>query len=342
MPTDRICLTPAWHWRSCSRKRVRLQALGRAPSCTPRPQAPPPRKRRGRVDQPAKASCACCRPMPSPNIRSTHRAGKLTYTATAGTLPSTTSPAIRAPRCSTPPIRRRGANRPLTFAFNGGPGAASAYLHLGLVGPRILELGPMATTRARELARQSGNLAQLHRSCADRPDRHRLEPRRQSRGRQTFWSVSSDADAMAKAISLYVANNNRAGSPKFLLGESYGGFRAAKIGARAAARPRHRGFGHRDAVAAAGRLADVRRRQFGAARGAAIAVAGGANSNAKCAYARALAAAEKFAMTDYLATLAGPPPQGDAGKAFYGRVAQMSGLPEDAVTQARGFAPTIS
>src|SRR5471030_1251081 len=51
----------------------------------------------------------------------------------------------------------------------------------------------------------------------------------------------------------------------------------------------------------------------------------------------ALAAAEKFAMTDYLTTLAAAPPQGDAGKAFYGKVAQISGLPVDAVAQARGF-----
>ncbi len=57
----------------------------------------------------------------------------------AGLLRSIRQPG--APRCSTPPMSK-GANRPVTFAFNGGPGAASAYLHLGLVGPRVLELGP--------------------------------------------------------------------------------------------------------------------------------------------------------------------------------------------------------
>ena len=51
----------------------------------------------------------------------------------------------------------------------------------------------------------------------------------------------------------------------------------------------------------------------------------------------ALAAAEKFAMTDYLVTLAGPPPKGDAAKAFYSRVAQVTGLPLDIVTQERGY-----
>jgi carboxypeptidase C (cathepsin A) len=50
-----------------------------------------------------------------------------------------------------------------------------------------------------------------------------------------------------------------------------------------------------------------------------------------------LAADEKFAMTDYLTTLAGSPPQGDKARAFYARVAQISGLPLDAVTKTRGF-----
>ena len=50
-----------------------------------------------------------------------------------------------------------------------------------------------------------------------------------------------------------------------------------------------------------------------------------------------MAAAEKFALTDYLTTLAGAPPQGDAGKAFYERVAKMTGMPLDAVTRTRGF-----
>ena len=55
------------------------------------------------------------------------------------------------PRCSTPPMwprSRQSDNRagPLTFVFNGGPGAASAFLNLGLVGPRIAEFGIGATT----------------------------------------------------------------------------------------------------------------------------------------------------------------------------------------------------
>src|SRR5690606_29989721 len=51
----------------------------------------------------------------------------------------------------------------------------------------------------------------------------------------------------------------------------------------------------------------------------------------------ALTAAERFAMTDYLVTLAGPPPQGEAARAFYARVAALTGIPEDVVARRRGF-----
>ena len=51
----------------------------------------------------------------------------------------------------------------------------------------------------------------------------------------------------------------------------------------------------------------------------------------------ALAQAEHFALTDYLSALAGPPLHGDAAHAFYARVAQMTGLPEDVVAREHGF-----
>src|SRR5213075_2480572 len=46
---------------------------------------------------------------------------------------------------------------------------------------------------------------------------------------KNFWGVRSDDNVLAKVIALYVAKNSRGASPKYLLGESYGGFRAAKV-----------------------------------------------------------------------------------------------------------------
>jgi carboxypeptidase C (cathepsin A) len=51
----------------------------------------------------------------------------------------------------------------------------------------------------------------------------------------------------------------------------------------------------------------------------------------------AVAEAERFAMTDYLTTLAGRPPKGEAGRAFYARVARMTGIAEDTVAKSGGF-----
>ncbi len=70
--------------------------------------------------------------------------GELAYTATAGTISNFGQyGTLSAKLFYTAYVARdRQPDRPLTFAFNGGPGAASAYLHLGLAGPRILDFGP--------------------------------------------------------------------------------------------------------------------------------------------------------------------------------------------------------
>ena len=69
--------------------------------------------------------------------------GKLNYTATAGTIPlyGQSGEQIAAIFYTSYVAKNAGDKRPLTFAFNGGPGAASAFLNLGLVGPRRLDLG---------------------------------------------------------------------------------------------------------------------------------------------------------------------------------------------------------
>ena len=120
-------------------------------------------------------------------------------------------------------------NRPLTFVFNGGPGAASAFLHLGLVGPRVLDFGPDGRDAARASLRDNPDtwLAFTDLVLIDPVGTGWSRAVKSDEARH-FWSVSSDADSMAKAVALYVAKNNRGDSPKYLFGESYGGFRAAK------------------------------------------------------------------------------------------------------------------
>ena len=267
--------------------------------------------------------------------------GKLAYTATAGTLAfyDQSGEQSAAVFYTAYVAKGAGANRPLTFVFNGGPGAASAFLHLGLVGPRILDLGPDGRDAATVLLRDNPDTWLAFTdlvlidpigtgwSRAVKPD-----------DAKHFWSVRSDADAMAKAIALYVAKNNRAASPKYLFGESYGGFRAAKV---ARALLRDQGIVVSGIVMLSPMLEGWL--TFGddeSALRAALQLPSlaAAELERKNAFSQtALAAAEKFAMTDYLVTMAGAPPQGAVGKSFYERVAQISGLPVDVVTQARGF-----
>lgn len=272
--------------------------------------------------------------------------GKLAYTATAGTLAffdqtGNQSAAVfyTAYVAKDFPNRNGGANRPLTFAFNGGPGAASAFLNLGLAGPRVLAIGPHNRDPAQ---------AALH----DNPDTWLrftdlvlIDPIGTGWSRTAkaddakhFWEPRTDADSMAKAIALYVGKNNRAGSPLYLLGESYGGFRAAKT---ARALVRHQGLAVSGIVMLSPMLEGWL--TFGddlSALRAALQLpslaAAELENQGKFSHA-ALAAAEKFAMTDYLTTLAGPVPQGEAARAFYGNVAEISGLPLDVVQKARGF-----
>src|SRR5690606_1494146 len=69
--------------------------------------------------------------------------GPLAYTATAGTLALMDQNGEQSAALFYTAYVAKGGNdtRPVTFAFNGGPGAASAYLHLGLAGPRIVRFG---------------------------------------------------------------------------------------------------------------------------------------------------------------------------------------------------------
>ena len=267
---------------------------------------------------------------------------KLDYAATAGTLDLFGQDGQRiAAIFYTAYVRKGGdaAKRPLTFVFNGGPGAASAYLHLGLAGPRIANFGADGRDGA-------------HATITDNPDTWLaftdlvfIDPIGTGWSRtvkpddaKNFYNVKSDAQVLAKVIALYTAKNARSSSPKYLLGESYGGFRAVKV---ARALQRDQGIVAGGIIALSPLLEGSL--QFGASRfalGAALQLPSlaAAELERRGQYTpEALASAVHFAMTDYLTTLAGAPPQGQAPNDFYRHVADLTGLPLDVVTRTRGF-----
>src|SRR6202167_5513467 len=262
--------------------------------------------------------------------------GKLTYTATAGTFPlfdqsGERSAAIFYTAFIAKPNEPR---RPVTFVFNGGPGAGSAFLNLGLAGPRIAVFGNGYDGANVHLADNPETwLAFTDLVFVDPVGTGWSRPAKPDGG-SAFWDVHRDAESMAKGIALYVPNNGPVSAPKYILGESYGGFRAAKV---ARALQNNQGIIVGGIVMVSPMLEGAF--QFGGDRfalGAALRLPSlaAAELERKGTFSTdALAQAEHFALTDYLTALAGPPLRSDAAHAFYARVAQMTGLPEDVVAR---------
>lgn len=267
--------------------------------------------------------------------------GRLAYNATAGTLALRDQQGERlaAVFYTAYSLKEAAAdNRPITFVFNGGPGASSAYLHLGLVGPRIVDYGPRADATAAQLRDNPDSWLEFTDLVLIDPVGTGWSRAADSDKAESFWGVERDARALAKFIALYLAENGRTAAPKYLLGESYGGFRAVKV---ARALSRQQGMIVSGIVMVSPFLEG--RLHFGGGRFALNAalllpsIAAAELDRTDRFSADALEAVERFAMSDYLVTLAGPPPRGAAAQAFYARLAEMTGLPAEVVARTRGF-----
>jgi carboxypeptidase C (cathepsin A) len=122
------------------------------------------------------------------------------------------------------------ARRPVTFVFNGGPGAASAYLQLGAMGPWRLPIDRVTPSTPPVLVPNAE-------TWLDFTDLVFVDPpgtgySRLASGdgvRRQFWSVDGDSDALAVFIRKWIEKWGRQTSPKFLAGESYGGFRLPRL-----------------------------------------------------------------------------------------------------------------
>lgn len=157
----------------------------------------------------------------------------LHYTATAGKLPL-----LRdgdKPRAEVFYVAYRlvdgPADRPLTFAFNGGPGSSSVWLHLGALGPQRVLMGdegqaPPVPTR----------YGPNHASWLGWTDLVFIDPVSTGYSRAVegenahqFHGLNEDVDAVGEFVRLYVTRAGRWSAPKFLAGESYGTTRAAAL-----------------------------------------------------------------------------------------------------------------
>lgn len=123
------------------------------------------------------------------------------------------------------------AKRPLTFAFNGGPGSASIWLHMGALGPRKVVLQPDGFMPPAPYRLEDNPYTLLDKSDLVLIDAIGTGFSRaaDSELMKKFWGVKGDIEAFGEFIRLYITRNERWTSPLFILGESYGTTRAAGI-----------------------------------------------------------------------------------------------------------------
>lgn len=123
------------------------------------------------------------------------------------------------------------SKRPVAFIYNGGPGSASVWLHMGAFGPRRVVTNNTAATPPAPY-----KLVDNASSLLDKADLVFIDPVGTGFSHavgdakdKDFWGVDPDVKSLAQFINIYISRNNRWNSPKFLIGESYGTFRSVAL-----------------------------------------------------------------------------------------------------------------
>jgi len=245
------------------------------------------------------------------------------------------------------------AKRPITFCFNGGPGASSVYLHMAAIGPMTVEMGPNGT-----LPSVPAKLAPNPQSWLAFTDLVFIDPVQTGYSRampgangalgdpKPWFEAEADIRSFAQFIRRYLSQNNRWLSPKALAGESYGGLRVAALSKllmeeydvnlnrvvlispllKASIPPADSRY---DLVGMMTTLPSY----------AAIAAAHGRNSLPAdpAKLPQALAEVEQYALGDYVTSLAklGRSSRAETD-AFHARVAGLTGLDAKVIEQQRG------
>ena len=158
----------------------------------------------------------------------------LRYTATTGMMPLRNSETDEIEAnifFMAYTLDNAGPRRPLMFSFNGGPGSASVWLHLGAIGPRRVKMLPDGGMPAPPF-----ELIDNQQTWLDQTDLVFIDPVGTGYSRATkkefgkkFWGVKGDIASVGEFIRLYLSRYERWTSPLFLVGESYGTTRAAGL-----------------------------------------------------------------------------------------------------------------
>ena len=261
-------------------------------------------------------------------------------------------------------------DRPVTFVFNGGPGASSAYLHVGAVGPQRVEfpadgtlpsmpprlvqndeswlaftdlvfVDPVGTGFSRIIDQEAENKKKPDEDGAEKKGGDEPDPKE-------YFGYKRDLESLSEFIGRWLSSNGRWGSPVFISGESYGGYRVGRL---VRILQETAGIGLNGAILISPALeiatlasgdydvlawVDLLPTMAGAAahHGRSRAFDGGAPLD------DVRREAEAFATSDYTAFLTrGAAMAGDDRDRVLTRLADLIGLPVDMVTRSEGRVP---
>jgi carboxypeptidase C (cathepsin A) len=266
----------------------------------------------------------------------------LSYTATAGTLALRDDKGARTASVFYTAYTMPAADpktRAVSFFFNGGPGAASAFLHLGAAGPVVLQFPAIETdgVDAKLVDNPDTWLPFSDLVFIDAVGTGWSRPAKPEAAAEEFWGVRQDAAACAKTVALWLAKNGRTASPKYLVGESYGGLRAIKTA---------RDLQNAQGVLVNGIvmispliewpfLEDTDDNPVADALHLPSFIAAAAERRHNFE-PQLMDAFYSYALSEYLTTIVGPPLDGDAAKTFYAKLADLTDLPAPVIARHRG------
>jgi carboxypeptidase C (cathepsin A) len=192
------------------------------------------------VEPAAAAAAQAPVPDPEPRLVTTRHSVRIDgqvvkYTATVGWLIMKDDAGKPIARFGSTSYVRDGvrdpARRPVTFAFNGGPGSSSIWLHMGILGPRrvvVTDAGFSPPPPSERVENEFSVLDVTDLVMIDPVGTGFSKPVGDAKG-EDFWGVDQDIKSVGAFIRRWVTENGRWASPKYLLGESYGGMRGAGL-----------------------------------------------------------------------------------------------------------------
>jgi carboxypeptidase C (cathepsin A) len=157
----------------------------------------------------------------------------LNYEATAGSLPVLDEKGKTVAEVMFIAYTVPGPGRPVTFALNGGPGASSVYLNLGAIGPKRVQFGAEGDSPS-DAATAKDNPG----TWLDFTDMVFIDPVgtgfsralvKEDEAKKRFYNPKADIEYLSRVIFDWLNKNERLSSRKYLVGESYGGFRGPRM-----------------------------------------------------------------------------------------------------------------